>query len=413
VLLLEHRQDIDGAEREYREAIKCDSQHAKAHPLLDIILASKRCNSCNMPGFPDGGQPAKAKGGAPAIKNGGKKGRSKICAKDGCGVIIDESKKCSQCHLVYYCSRDCQRGDRKAHKLTCNAAVGDKAAQDARTKKQSNPRAAAKGTGAGAGAKTGESADTIAEEEECSICLDLLVDPLPPCPDWLAHRCCRVCVEKMREHKLPACPLCRAPMQDSEEFQLFCQSVQLRKEAERAVGEAKASLWRQCIHMLHRVLEVDPHHYEALFNLSAMYTRGEGVEKDAVQAVHWCRKAAEQGFAQAQYNLGCMYDERGDEYGEGVEKDAVQAAHWWQKAAVQEYAAAQYNLGLMYRVGKGVKKDAVQAAHWWQKAAVQGHAAAQRDLGIMYEYGESVEKDAVMQAVGWWQKAQCICSSTV
>ena len=34
---------------------------------------------------------------------------------------------------------------------------------------------------------------------------------------------------------------------------------------------------------------------------------GEGVEQDFKEAVKWYQKAAEQGFAGAQYNLGAMY----------------------------------------------------------------------------------------------------------
>jgi hypothetical protein len=132
----------------------------------------------------DGGRSSKEKGGAPEpeTKKAGKKGRSRVCAKGGCGALIDESKRCSRCSLVYYCSRDCQRADWKAHKPKCNAAVEEKAAQDTRANTQSRLRAAAKGAGAGAGAGAGESADN---EEECPICFDLLVDPLSPCPEQL------------------------------------------------------------------------------------------------------------------------------------------------------------------------------------------------------------------------------------
>ena len=105
----------------------------------------------------DGGQSRKGKGGTSDTKKAGKKDRSRICAKGGCGALIDESKRCSRCSLVYYCSRDCQRADWKAHKPKCNAAVEEKAAQDARANAQRRLRAASKGAGAGAGA--GESAD--------------------------------------------------------------------------------------------------------------------------------------------------------------------------------------------------------------------------------------------------------------
>jgi hypothetical protein len=39
-----------------------------------------------------------------------------------------------------------------------------------------------------------------------------------------------------------------------------------------------------------------------------MYASGRGIAKDDTQAVYWFRKAAEQGHAKAQYNLGLMYD---------------------------------------------------------------------------------------------------------
>lgn len=48
------------------------------------------------------------------------------------------------------------------------------------------------------------------------------------------------------------------------------------------------------------------------------------MQKDKVEAVKWYRKAAEQGFANAQTNLGTMYYN-----GEGVPKDLVQAHAWW------------------------------------------------------------------------------------
>src|SRR5271155_3469828 len=39
-------------------------------------------------------------------------------------------------------------------------------------------------------------------------------------------------------------------------------------------------------------------------NLGAIYDKGNGVAQDYVEAVKWYRKAADQGFAQAQANLG-------------------------------------------------------------------------------------------------------------
>ena len=44
----------------------------------------------------------------------------------------------------------------------------------------------------------------------------------------------------------------------------------------------------------------------AEYNLGSMYYKGEGVIKDYKEAVKWFTKAAEQGFAMAQFTLGVM-----------------------------------------------------------------------------------------------------------
>jgi TPR repeat protein/CHAT domain-containing protein len=44
-------------------------------------------------------------------------------------------------------------------------------------------------------------------------------------------------------------------------------------------------------------------------------------------------------------------------------------------------AEAQFNLGLMYQKGEGVAQNDVEAAKWFRKAAEQGHAAASGSLG--------------------------------
>jgi TPR repeat protein len=126
---------------------------------------------------------------------------------------------------------------------------------------------------------------------------------------------------------------------------------------------------------------------------------GNGVPKDAAQAVTWWRKAAEQGFAGAQTDLGLMYAS-----GKEVPVDTAQAVKWYRKAAEQGEAVAQRMLGLMYFNGEGLPKDTAQAVKWYRKAADQGDADAQNNLGWLYSNGMGVPKDAV-QAVTWWRKA--------
>ena len=62
--------------------------------------------------------------------------------------------------------------------------------------------------------------------------------------------------------------------------------------------------------------------------------------------------------------------------GEGVSKDAAEAVRWFRLAAEQGNAAAQSNLGLMYAIGKGVPEDGVTAYAWLNIAAEQGQSSA-------------------------------------
>ncbi len=65
-----------------------------------------------------------------------------------------------------------------------------------------------------------------------------------------------------------------------------------------------------------------------LFFLGSKYYKGEGVLQDYAEAVRWSRKAADQGHASAQVNLGVMYDN-----GRGVPQDYIQAHKWYNLAA--------------------------------------------------------------------------------
>jgi TPR repeat protein len=63
-----------------------------------------------------------------------------------------------------------------------------------------------------------------------------------------------------------------------------------------------------------------------------------------------------------------------------VLKDYKQAVYWYQKAADQGDAKAQSNLGTMYAFGKGVLKDYKQAVYWYQKAADRCFLIPRRSL---------------------------------
>ena len=137
----------------------------------------------------------------------------------------------------------------------------------------------------------------------------------------------------------------------------------------------------------------------AQFNLGCCYDFGEGVEKNLQEAVKWYRKSAEQGDAEAQFNLGCCYKR-----GEGVEKNWHEAVKWYRKSAEQGYASAQFNLGCCYDRGEGVEKNLQEAVKWYRKSAEQGHAKAQFNLGYSYDFGEGVIQNKI-KAYAWYALA--------
>lgn len=138
---------------------------------------------------------------------------------------------------------------------------------------------------------------------------------------------------------------------------------------------------------------------EAQFNLGVMSEKGEGVGQDYKEAVKWYRKAAEQGEGRAQYNLALAYYR-----GRGVAQDFHEAVKWVRKAAQQGIAKAQYGLGVAYYQGEGVGQDYRKARKWLQKAAEQGLTRAPSLLGLMYDQGEGVPQDYV-KAHAWFNLA--------
>ena len=96
------------------------------------------------------------------------------------------------------------------------------------------------------------------------------------------------------------------------------------------------------------------------------YNRG-----DYATALKELRPLAEQGDANAQFNLGVLYYN-----GEGVSQDYVQARQWFEKAAAQGYVYAQNSLGVLYYKGQGVLQDYVQAHMWYSLAAANGDKKA-------------------------------------
>lgn len=89
--------------------------------------------------------------------------------------------------------------------------------------------------------------------------------------------------------------------------------------------------------------------------------------------------AAAAGNARAQNNLGVLFAD-----GRVPVVTGDEAAKWFGQAARQGLADAQYNLGSLYeRGGNGIPPDDVEAFVWLTRAAGQGHEGARQMLALV------------------------------
>ena len=175
-----------------------------------------------------------------------------------------------------------------------------------------------------------------------------------------------------------------------------------------------------------------------------MYQHGRGVSQNSSEAAQWCRRAAEQGYADAQNTLGWRY-----QYVRGVgAQNYDEAIRWYRKAAEQGHADAQANLRVLsarlgapsarnqqidtddaeavrldYRAteqidfvgshtnSRGFGRDNVRTFLHYQRAAQQGDTTAMNNIGVMYANGRGVDRD-YDEAIDWFSRAAALENAT-
>jgi len=218
------------------------------------------------------------------------------CGKEG----GDSLKACTACHMVKYCSRDCQISHRKEHKKACKKRAAE--LYDEKLFKEVEP-------------------------DECPICMipmsfssndsSIVQAIFKSCCGKII---CRGCIYAMwTSEEKDLCAFCRTPPPDTDE-----------EEVERL-----------------REL-MDKGNDEAFSQLAGYYARGiQGLPQDRQKANELFLKAGELGSAKGYLNLGISY-----ENGSGVGVDKKKAKLYWELAAMGGNVSARYNLGLIEgRVG--------------------------------------------------------------
>ncbi len=139
---------------------------------------------------------------------------------------------------------------------------------------------------------------------------------------------------------------------------------------------------------------------EAQHDMGAIYVAGHGqIKQNLERAVLWFTEAANNGVANAKYNLGVLYHQ-----GMGVPTSVEKAMELYAQAADLGHPEAQYNLGIASIEGIGVPYNPRHAAAYFEAAADKGITEAAYNLGLIYENG-LLGQTRPNEALSWYKAA--------
>ena len=124
--------------------------------------------------------------------------------------------------------------------------------------------------------------------------------------------------------------------------------------------------------------------------LGLMYRKGQGVEHDDDKAEEYYKRAALQGWPNAQFNLGTYYKNQ---------FRFNEAETWLLKAEAQDWFQAELNLGQLY-LAKGLLHSEEKSFAWFLRAAQHGDKEAQYNTCYDNADGLGVTRDMV-EAYRW------------
>jgi TPR repeat protein len=175
-----------------------------------------------------------------------------------------------------------------------------------------------------------------------------------------------------------------------------------RRIAREGRSEAARQLARAALARLDELRRVDPAALRAraeagdaaaAFELACAHREGKGAQ-DPDEALHWFRRAAEGGHAEAQVELAFLHDT-----GVGMPQDVAAATRWYGLAAAQGHAFAQCRYALRLADGIGIERDRLRMVHWLAQSAQQRHGEALQQLGRVLAGGLGVRRDPVAAQV--------------
>ena len=286
-----------------------------------------------------------------------------ICCAS-CGITeVDDVKltECDGCDLVRYCSDACQQDHRSQHEAKCK----ERAAELREELLFKQPESSYLG--------------------DCPICcvplpLDQRKSMLQSCcGKYICHGCDYTNRRRQLQENLERiCLFCRHPIPNTMEE----SDKNLMKRVE--ANDLFAMNYMGGTHFNEGDYENALKYYtkaaelgnaDAHYNLSLLYMKGHGVEKDYTKEIHHLEEAAIRGHAYARHNLGVY---------EGMKGRFERAVNHYIIAANLGYDESIQTLKKYYKNGH-VSKDDFAAALRAHHAAVKAMKSPQRDAAEKYD----------------------------
>ncbi len=130
----------------------------------------------------------------------------------------------------------------------------------------------------------------------------------------------------------------------------------------------------------------------AQFALGMCYEDGTGVPRSPSYAVAYYRYSAEQGNAEAAYRLAMLLRKK------YMGTPEVDRAYFWLRVAAElGVAAARRVLGDCYATGEGIPANPLRAAYWYTQACDGGDFLAAYQLAEMYHNGTGVRQNSAYE----------------
>lgn len=133
--------------------------------------------------------------------------------------------------------------------------------------------------------------------------------------------------------------------------------------------------------------------------LGLCYENGEGVDKDIETAEYWYKKAANNGYEYAQYNLGKLYY-----YGNFGQNKKDEGIKWFFKAAKNHHPYTNLLLGKFYLKGEYFDQNYSKAIKYFKDGAFLGNSEAMHYLGYCHAKGIGTPQDSI-KALIWFDRA--------